>query len=84
MSTVCVYIVYMPKGRHQHKEVAKALLGARRAGFEVLELHSGHVWGKVVARSGQELKVWSTPRSPETMAKRIREFVRKYPPERSK
>lgn len=74
----------MPEGRHRHKEVAKALLEAKRAGFEVVELHSGHVWGKVVARSGQELKVWSTPRSPETMAKRIREFVRKYPPERSK
>lgn len=80
----CVYIVFMPKGRHQHKEVAKALQEAKGAGFEVVELQSGHVWGKVVAPNGQELKVWSTPRSPETMAKRIREFVRKYPPERSK
>lgn len=79
-----VYIVYMPKARHQHKEVAKALLEAKKAGFAVIEIRSGHVWGKVVASGGQELKVWSTPRSPETMAKRIREFVRKYPKERSK
>jgi len=67
----------MPKG--QHKEIAKALREAKAAGFGVIALHSGHVWGKVVAPNGQELKVWSTPRDPETMAKRIREFVRKYP-----
>lgn len=79
-----VYIVYMPKERHPHKEVAKTLLEAKGAGFEVVTLHSGHVWGKVVAPNGQELKVWSTQRSPETMAKRIREFMRKYPPERSR
>lgn len=29
LSTFCVYIVYMPEGRHRHKEVAKALLEAR-------------------------------------------------------
>lgn len=84
LSTPLVYIVFMPTGRHQHKEVAKALLEAKKAGFLVTELHAGHVWGKVVAPNGQELKVWSTPRSAETMAKRIREFVRKYPPERSR
>lgn len=67
----------MPKG--QHKEIAKALREAKEAGFTVIERKSGHVWGKVVAPNGQELKVWSTPRNPETMAKRIREFVRKYP-----
>lgn len=81
---MAVYIVYMPQGRHQHKEVAKALQEAEKAGFRVIELHAGHVWGKVVASAGQELKVWSTPRNPETMAKRVREFVRKYPKGRSK
>jgi hypothetical protein len=73
----------MPKGRHQHKEINKALKGAKDAGFESVELHSGHVWGKVVAPNGQELIVYSTPRNPETMAKRIREFVRKYAQEES-
>lgn len=77
MSTSSVYIVHMPKG--QHKEIAKALREAKKAGFKVIELHAGHVWGTVVASNGQELMVWSTPRDPETMAKRIREFVRKYP-----
>lgn len=72
-----MYIVNVPTGRHPHKEIAKALKGAADAGFEIVEVHKGQVWGKIVAPNGQELKVWSTPRSPETMAKRIREFVRK-------
>lgn len=72
-----MYIVNVPTGQHPHKEIRKALKTAGDAGFEVVEVHKGHVWGKVIAPSGQELKVWSTPRSPETMAKRIREFLRK-------
>jgi hypothetical protein len=73
-----VYIVHVPGWRHPHKEVNQALKSAERAGCEVIEVHKGHVWGRVVVPSGQELKVWSTPRSPETMAKRIREFVRRH------
>jgi hypothetical protein len=72
-----VYIVNVPTGQHPHKEIRKALKAADDAGFDVIEVHKGHVWGKVVAPNGQDLKVWGTPRSPETMAKRIREFVRK-------
>ena len=68
----------MPIRRHQHKEIASALKQARRKGFEVVEINAGHVWGRVRAENGQELVIWSTPRSPETMAKRIREFIRRY------
>lgn len=64
--------------RHPHKEINKALEAAADAGFKVLEVKHGHVWGRVVAPNGQELTVWSTPRSPETMAKRVREFVRRH------
>lgn len=74
----CVYIVHVASGwRHPHKEINKALAAAADAGFDVMEVKSGHVWGHVRAPNGQELTVWSTPRSPETMAKRIREFVRR-------
>lgn len=66
------------KGSHPHKAIATALKVATSAGFEVVALHRGHVWGKVIARNGQELSVWSTPRNPEVMAKRIMEFVRRY------
>lgn len=73
-----MYIVDVPSKGHPHKEIKKALKSAAdTAGFQVVEVHRGHVWGKVVAPNGQELKVWSTPRNPETMAKRIREFVRR-------
>lgn len=73
-----VYIVHVASGwRHPHKEINKALEAAADASFDVVEIKSGHVWGQVIAPSGQELTVWSTPRSPETMAKRIREFVRR-------
>ncbi len=64
--------------RHPHKEINKALQRADDAGFEVVKVKSRHLRGKVIAPNGQELMVWSTPRSPETMAKRIREFVRRY------
>jgi hypothetical protein len=73
-----VYIVHVVRGRHPHKEINKALEGAEKAGFAVVEVRKGHVWGRVVAPNGQELTVWSTPRSPETMAGRIREFVRRH------
>jgi hypothetical protein len=74
-----VYIVHVASAwRHPHKEVNKALHAAEDAGFEVIEVKRGHVWGRVVAKNGQALSVWSTPRSPETMAKRIREFVRRH------
>jgi hypothetical protein len=74
-----VYNVHVASGwRHPHKEINKALRSADDAGFEVIEVKHGHVWGRVVAPNGQQLTVWSTPRSPETMAKRIREFVRRH------
>ena len=74
-----MYIVYVARRRrHPHKEIEKALLSAEQAGFAVVVVNKGHVWGRVVAPNSQELTVWGTPRSPETMAKRVREFVRRY------
>lgn len=64
--------------RHPHKEVDRALRSAEVAGFEVTMLKRGHTWGRVRSPGGQELAVWSTPRRAETMARRIREFVRRH------
>lgn len=78
LSTENVYIVHMPKG--QHKEIAEG--APRGQGGRVQGDRSSTpamCGGRSSPRTGQELKVWSTPRNPETMAKRIREFVRKYP-----
>jgi hypothetical protein len=66
------------RDRHPHKEINKALVSAETKGFTVRVIQKGHVWGRVVAPGGEELAVWSTPKDPETMAKRIREFVRRY------
>jgi hypothetical protein len=73
-----VYIVHMGRERHPHKEIEKSLKQAEAASFEVDVVRRGHVWGRVVAPNLQALTVWSTPRSPETMAKRVREFVRRH------
>ncbi|MEX1008033.1 MAG: hypothetical protein WD271_09355 [Acidimicrobiia bacterium] len=40
----------MTRGRHPHKEINKALEGAEKAGFEVVEIRKGHVWGRVSRR----------------------------------
>jgi len=56
-----VYIVYVARGRHPHKEIEKALKSAEdEVGFEVVEVRKGHVWGRVVAPNGQVLTVWNT------------------------
>ena len=48
------------------------------AGWEV-EKGKNHRWGTLHCGHGCKVGVWSTPRRPETMAKRIREEVRKCP-----
>lgn len=73
-----VYIVHMARERHPHKEIEKSLKQAETAAFDIEVIRRGHVWGKVIAPDQQALTVWSTPRSPETMAKRVREFVRRH------
>lgn len=78
MSTQTVYTVHMGRERHPHKEIERSLKKAEGAEFHVEVVKRGHVWGKVVAPNEQVLAVWSTPRNPETMAKRVREFVRRY------
>ncbi len=63
---------------HDDKEINKALKSAVQYGFEVLPVRKGHTACTVVAPNGQRLSVWSTPRDPGTMAKRIREFIRRH------
>ena len=78
MSSGAVYIVHMGRERHPHKEIEKSLKQAEGAEFQVEVIQRGHVWGRVVAPNLQALTIWSTPRNPETMAKRVREFVRRH------
>ncbi|QKW10808.1 hypothetical protein HUT18_12135 [Streptomyces sp. NA04227] len=59
--------------------MAKALREAEKAGFEVKEVHNGHVWGYVICCAcGDRDRVDCTPRSADNAAKRINDFVRKH------
>jgi hypothetical protein len=76
LSTRSVTIVNVARRRHQRKQVEEALQYAESEGCEVLERHSGHTWGYVVAPNGQRLRVWSTPKDADVAARIIRRFVR--------
>jgi len=48
------------------------------AGWTV-EAGKGHTWGILRCSHGCKLAVWSTPRNPTTIAKRIREAIEECP-----
>ncbi|MDR1266289.1 MAG: hypothetical protein LBK42_12235 [Propionibacteriaceae bacterium] len=67
------------KGRHPKKPIADALGHLDQARFEVEEVHKGHRWGKVTCRAcGENVPVYSTPRSPEDNAEAIGRFARRH------
>ncbi len=67
----------MPKRRrHPNKDVEAALRAAESAGWTVEEVHHGHRWGIVRCPAGEHaVVVWSTPRDPGTLGKRVRDQV---------
>ncbi|MGH2781424.1 MAG: hypothetical protein ACRDL4_09335 [Thermoleophilaceae bacterium] len=71
----------MAKGdRHPDKDIRKAIKEALDAGWNVEKnTGGGHRWGTLRCGRGCKLAVWSTPRQPATIAKRIREAVQKCP-----
>jgi hypothetical protein len=53
---------------------------AEAAGWVVEEIHRGHRWGVARCPAGEHaVAVWSTPRDPATLGKRIREQVDRCP-----
>lgn len=67
----------MTWGRHQNKDIRRALDAAREAGMDVVPTDSGHRWGYVACprRDAPPLSVWSTPKVPENMARRIAKYT---------
>lgn len=64
------------KGRHPKSAVADALKALPRDRFEVVPVHNGHRWGKVVCHTcGASVAVWSTPRDADNHADQIRRFA---------
>lgn len=69
----------MAKGdRHPDKDIRKAIKEAQDAGWDV-EKGKGHRCGTLSCGHGCKVGVWSTPRRPGDIAKRIREAVQKCP-----
>jgi hypothetical protein len=67
-----------PRRRHPKKDIESALRAAEAAGWTVEEIHRGHRWAIARCPSGEHaISVWSTPRDPVTLGKRIREQIEK-------
>lgn len=69
----------MAKGdRHPNKDIRKAVAEAEDAGWTV-EPGKNHTWGRVKCGYGCKVAIWCTPQNPTTIAKRVREAIRKCP-----
>jgi len=66
--------------RHPKKDVEQAVRAAEAAGWSVTEIHRGHRWGLLTCPAGLDtVTLFSTPRDPATLGKRIREQVNRCP-----
>jgi malate/lactate dehydrogenase len=62
--------------RHPDKDIRKAIKDAQDAGWKIERAKGkGHRWGTASCGAGCEVAIWSTPRRPQTIAKRIREAI---------
>jgi hypothetical protein len=67
-----------PDRRHPDKDIRKAIAYAQQAGWTAEHAKGkSHRWGTLSCGSGCEVAIWSTPRRPGDIAKRIREAVKK-------
>ena len=68
----------MARPRHPKAAVEAAVQYAEALSWRV-ELSSGHAWGRLycpsATRSGCQVSVWSTPRSPENHARSLRRLI---------
>lgn len=64
--------------RHPRKPIEEAVQYAESLGWRV-EMSDGHVWGILLcperSREGHRISVYSTPRSAENHARRLRQFI---------
>ena len=66
------------RDRHPDKDIRKAIKDAQRSGWTAEQAKgTGHRWGTLSCGQGCEVAVWSTPRRPGDIAKRIREAIKK-------
>ena len=81
-----LYGVNMARARHPKKDVEAALVELEEAGWTVTPTSSGHRWGVArcgeASRSGCQVSIWSTPRSPGNHARQLRRTLERCPHER--
>lgn len=65
----------MARNRHPKKDVEAALRDMEAAGWTVTPTKAGHRWGKARCSIDCEESIWSTPRSPQNHAKRLRRAI---------
>lgn len=66
-------------GRHPKKPIADALTAVDCPGLRVDQIHKGHRWGVLVCEvCGDDLSLWSTPRVPEDVARRVHRFAQRH------
>lgn len=72
----------MSRPRHPNKHIEEAVKYAETSGWR-FQKSNGHAWGfllcPLATRDGCDVAVYSTPRVPETHARRIRQMVDECP-----
>lgn len=67
------------RGRHPKAPVANVLKNLPTARFDVVEIHSGHRWGKVICRQCEGSQgIWTTPRDADNHAQQLERFAAKH------
>ena len=74
----------MTRAKHPSKEIEAAIKYAESKGWRYKKAgKSAHVWGRLLCplqtREGDQLSIWSTPRSEFNHAQQIRYAVNKCP-----
>jgi hypothetical protein len=76
----------MARPRHPNKDIEKALQHSEKNGWDVIKITgSGHAWGlmrcptNAKCRNGHfcQQSIWSTPKNPQTHAKRLQDIIDK-------
>ena len=68
----------MSPSPHSHKEIRKAIKDAEKDGWTLVYVGNGHTYGRLYCPAKiDKVVVASTPRNPETIAKRIREAIKR-------
>jgi hypothetical protein len=71
--------------RHPKNPVEAALQRLEALGFTVIEVHNGHIWGRVICTecvprpdNDNPKSIWGTPKNPDNFGKQLDQFGRRH------